>query len=288
MKARNLTVLAVVATGALALAAPSAMAADAQVSKKKSSFQKKTEKDLKSVKKSIKSLKNEDKKDGQRVVDLQKTVAANDKKVDVIAASAIENLTALKDGLTTLGETYKDFEYGTVQLYAGSDLIAGAFAATPRLDPTLEQSTVTAQFPCLPTAAGGKCDPGDVINAKVALRSANPTTNAEKYSYSCRVQVGQGGRWAITLKGTSPFLAVSELSPLTPEDPKTENTFPAAPASSDKQTNMFAATTSINSNVALNNASSVGGFEAQQGLFDGANEGKGMLEVTLSCLRAPK
>lgn len=299
MKARKIATFVVVALGAVSVAAPVAVASDAQAAKKKSKFQKVTEKDLKSLKRSIKALKTEDANDGKRVVDLQKAsketndkLDATDARVTTIANAAVENLTALKDGLTTLGNAFKDFEYGAVQiayLDGGTTVvpIGAAFLTTGRIDPTSQQSTVTGQF-TVPTAADG-----DRLVALAVARSVNPEANDAKSTISCRFTASQtqpGGAVAeayttsapsSTAKPSTalPFYAVNRTPlPPTSADEKTAMPFSLVASESSKATNL-AATGTIGSLV-------VAGTPSTNAIPLSA--AGGTLKVSLSCLGVPK
>ena len=213
---------------------------------------------------------------------------------------------ALQTGLTDLAASYTNFEYGVVQLYAGSDAMAGNFLATPRIDPTVEQTTVTGSFPCLNTASGGTCDSADVLHAKVAVRSVNPTANDAKSKAYCRVTASQivgaanaatpavGSAVAVKTSfvtstpntgfpgATSPnFPPAYQVarSPIAPTDAAELKAFPLSPVSTDTLVDL---TGSGNSSGVSAGTPGVGGF----GLLAAASGG-GMINVTLSCLSVP-
>ena len=109
--------------------------------------------------------------------------------VGQITAASIEALTALKSGLTTIAGYTTDFKYGVVQVAYGTgglgDGIAGVgpvgFVATPNIQPTGEQSTVT--FPI-------RQQSGVTLALRLftAVRSANP----DKGTVRCHVSVAGG------------------------------------------------------------------------------------------------
>ena len=215
MKARNLTVLAVVATGALALAAPSAFAAEAQGAKKKSSFESRTNKDIKRL--------------GDNVKDLRKKDDETNATIGKLAETAADSLTQLKDGLSSLSASYGNFQYGAVQLSYGS--VPGAvkplasaafpFAETPRLDPTRQGSTVSATF-VKPAGVSG------TISAYATVRSVKDPKVADNESTAyCRVAFlnETTGEFRTTRPNDDakklPYTAI-QRSPLKPTDPNEE------------------------------------------------------------------
>ena len=269
MKVRLLAVMALVVVGAMAGTSP-AMAANKKA---------KT-----SVSKAWQNQHKDNKVFGDAINNLRRGSDQTNYTIQAITEQSVAALTALKDGLTAVGDSYTNFEYGVVQLYAGTDAIPGAFVATPRIDPTVEQSTVTAQFPCLPTAAGQPCDNGDIINAKATVRSANILANNKKSDVSCRAQITQGktGNWVSTLKGGTPFIPMVRSS-LTPPSTSAEPTFPAAMVSSDSLTSLTDADNSVNQTLGAGGLGT-GGFA----ITSGVNGTAGMLAVTLSCLSVPQ
>ena len=271
MKVRLLAVMALVVVGAMAGTSP-AMAANKKA---------KT-----SVSKAWQNQHKDNKVFGDAINNLRRGSDQTNYTIQAITEQSVAALTALKDGLTAVGDSYTNFEYGVVQLYAGNDAIPGAFAATPRIDPTVEQSTVTAQFPCLPTAAEGVCDLGDIINAKATVRSANILANNKASDVSCRAQISQGNtnNWVASLNGATPFIEMVRSS-LTPPSTSAEPTFPAAMVSSDSLTSLTAAGKSVNQNAATGGT---GGFAITTGITPAAGPQAGMLEVTLSCLSVPQ
>lgn len=233
---------------------------------------------------------------------INKRVDAGDKatsnldgKVNTVIATATDALTKLQaglvqvgDGLKSLAASYTNFEYGVVQVYIGTTAMPGAFLATPRLDPTVEQSTVTGQFPCLPTAGyGGVCNTGSALHLKVAVRSANPTANDATSKVYCRVTGSQGTSFVTSKPNTAFPGAVSPnfppayrvtRSPLVPTDPAelAAGAFPLSPATSD---------TFVDLTDGATNASALNG--AAPGATANVTSLNGMINVTLSCLTVP-
>lgn len=177
MKARNLTVLAVVATGALALAAPSAFAVDAQVAKKSKSDSRQ-DKDIKRLSENVNSLRKADDETNGRIT------------------SIVEGLSPVLSQLSSVAKSYTNFQYGFVQLsfgnlqrYVGNDVQQGFFTVTPRLDPTQQQATVTKQF-VLPSTWAVKGWTGGALRARVGVRSAqDPQTLDNGSTAFCGITV---------------------------------------------------------------------------------------------------
>lgn len=165
MKVRNLAVLATVAVGAIALAAPTAFAADAKASKSKS--QTRTDNDIKRL--------------GNNVNDLRKA----DDETNARISRIVDGLGPVLNQLGDAAKSYANFQYGFVQLTFGGTPVPTFFAVTPRLDPTMQQSTVTRQF-VVPAAAGA--NPGDfvfagkTIGANVGVRSINDPQQVDNES----------------------------------------------------------------------------------------------------------
>jgi len=210
--------------------------------------------------------------------------------------------TALQKGLTDLAASYTNFEYGVVQLYAGADAIPGAFLATPRIDPTVEQSTVSGQFACLPTALGNVCDSADVLHAKVAIRSVNPVANDAKSAVYCRISASQTATAGTTLWSTSkpntafpgatspnfpPAYAVTR-SPIAPTDAAELKVFPLQPVSTDTLVDLLDTGNSYKSTAAAGPSLGTGGFSLLNSAPAGlGGAGASPINVTLSCLSVP-
>ena len=229
---------------------------------------------------------------------INKRVDAGDKatsdldgKVNTVITTATDALTKLQaglvqvaDGLKALAASYGNFEYGVVQLNtlngATATPIAGAFLATPRLDPTVEQATVTGQFPCTTSACAT-----DKLVLKVAVRSANPTANDATSKVYCRVTASQqrtGFQSFVTSTpnaafGGAPAWQVAR-SPLVPTSPSDLAAFPLSMVATDTQVDL---TTATNSAGVSNGAQAAGGFAL------GASGANGVINVTLSCLTVP-
>jgi len=230
-----------------------------------------------------------------------KATSTLDGKVNTVIATATDALTKLQagliqvgDGLKSLAASYTNFEYGVVQLYSGTTAMPGAFLATPRLDPTVEQATVTGQFPCL-APTGGACTAGQNLHLNVAVRSANPETNAAASKVYCRVSASQASQasaiGAVTAFVTStpnaefggaPAYEVPR-SPLVPTSAEELAVFPLSMVSTDTQVDLAGTTNSAGLSVAATTVPGqiAGGFRLQN------TQGPGMISVTLSCLTVP-
>lgn len=207
MKVRNLAVLATVAIGATALAAPAAFAADAQSSTSKA--QKRTNADIKRL--------------GENVRDLRKKDDETNGRIDSITAGLRPVLNQLGDA----AKSYANFQYGFVQLtIAGVGGPPTLFTVTPRLDPTMQQSTVSRQFvmPTLPTAL--------TLGAEVGVRSLNKPSELNNESTPfCTFTATTSANQFLTSKGNPlfdgkkaagfPFWAI-DRSTLVPKDPADE------------------------------------------------------------------
>lgn len=293
MKARNLTVMAVVGVGAVALAAPAAFASAPDVSgvsgglgkleavgksakkqarvARKSSFQKRTDEDIKRL--------------GNNVHELR----VQDQQITSTISSLVGTITPILTQLGAAATSYANFEYGVVQLGKCSNAacdtftpFAGSFVATPRIDPTVEQATVSASFAPPATAATG------IVGASVAVRSANPTANDAKSKVYCRVTTSQNGNGAAqTMYATSlPNSAFNNApayevgrSPIAPTDAAELQTFPLSMVSTDTQVKLITSTKAGGFGGA---APVAGGFTAV-----GSDAGGAALNVTLSCLSVP-
>jgi hypothetical protein len=283
MKIRLLAVMAVVVVGVMAGTSP-AMAAKA----KTASAWSKQHKDNKVF--------------GEAIHNLRKSSDSTNFALSTIAGEAVKALSALQTGLVGLAGSYTNFEYGVVQLYAGSDAIPGAFLATPRIDPTVEQSTVSGQFACLPTALGNVCDSADVLHAKVAIRSVNPVANDAKSAVYCRINASQTATAGTTLWSTSkpntafpgatspnfpPAFAVTR-SPITPTDAAELKVFPLQPVSTDTLVDLLDTTNSYKSTAAAGPSLGTGGFSLLNSAPAGlGGAGASPINVTLSCLSVP-
>ncbi len=304
LKTRTLTLTAVVAVGAIALGAPTLAGANPgpaspasisdqiaklkQAGKSAKSRAHTSSKWSKGIDKSIDRTNTAITRLGNNVYDLRKANDQTNWTVSSIAGAAISALTQLQAGLVGLAASYTNFEYGVVQLGTDSGgtftAIPGAFVATPRLDPTVEQSTVTAQFPCVgapvPVAQRNGCIVGDNIRAQVAVRSASPTANDAKSTAKCRVTVSQSGAggaggFVTTIpQGGVPATTVAR-SALVPTDPAELQIFPLSMVSTDTQVNATTAGTNSTASFAAAITPS------------GAGGTNNMLLVTLSCLSIP-
>jgi hypothetical protein len=226
--------------------------------------------------------------------------------ISKITEQSVAALTALKDGLTAVGDSYTNFEYGVVAL--GSDTngqfnpIPGAFLATPRMDPTVEQATVTGQFPCVQAAVlpapyraalANGCST-DQIRAEVAVRSANPQRDNDGSTAKCRVTVSQSNQLVGVANGASfvttkpsggvPAQTVPR-SPLVPTNPAEEKLFPLSLVGTDIAVNL---TNGSNSTASFAPKTTMNGLSLAAIGGTASDAGGGMLNVTLSCLVIPK
>lgn len=292
MKLGKITALAVVATGVLIAGAPAAFAAAPDVSSIDSGLSN-LSKVGKAAKKQARASKSKAftrvDRDLTRLGDNVHQLRKKDDEINFLVSSLVGTITPILTQLGAAAQSYANFEYGVVQLYSGTSAIPGAFLATPRLDPTVEQSTVTGQFPC---ASSGGCTAGDTLGAKVAIRSANPTANDAKSTAYCRITASQRkatGAGPATLEqfvtstpnagfNGAPAYAV-ERSALVPTDAAELQTFPLSPVSTDKLVDLTGAS---NSGGVNNGAPAAGGFALS------STGAAGMINVTLSCLSVPK
>ena len=253
-------------------------------------------------------------------------ITALSKKTDAFIAAGTKGLVdigtsltgTIAPALTALGTAaglYADFEYGVAQLYAGDDPMSLAFVMTPRLDPTVNMSIATASFPCLANAADTKgCDVGDIITAKVAVRSANHAANDLKSTVNCGVNISQGNpdtdttnmtgsRWVQTLSSTTgPIVPITPRSVLEPVSDEDKAAFLVGFKSTDSLTNVTTAANSVNQKYilqetqnALTKASTgtagtlnygVGGFEVQNtNDVTGLATSYGTLAATLTAIK---
>lgn len=163
---RKSAVLAVVALGLVALAAPAAAPA-------KNS--------------SITRLNKDVDRLGKNVNDLRKKTDEMNNTIASLAKTAGSALTQLQAGLTTLANTTANFKYGVVQVASTGAPLNGLdgvgpthFFATPPLYKTGEQSTVTFPIPDLVNAGAASG-----LKLLTAVRSVNPDSG----SVSCRILI---------------------------------------------------------------------------------------------------
>jgi len=275
MKLKTLLVMAVAAIGALALSVPAFAASssnggipsiDSQLGQLKAAG-KAAKSRANSSKSHTKRIDGDIKRLGENVNALRKGQDATNWNVSNLAAAAVSSLTQLQAGLVGLAASYMNFEYGVVQVRTPAGALAPAsFLATPRIDPTVEQSTVTGQFAV--AGAGNH-------TLSVAVRSANPTANDAKSKVYCRVTGSLANGGFITSKANAAFGGAPAYevprSALVPTSPAELAAFPLSMVSTDTQVDL---TTAGNSTGAL----TAGGATAA---------GAGVLHVTLSCLSVP-
>ena len=288
MKLKTLLVMAVAAIGALALSVPAFAASssnggipsiDSQLGQLKAAG-KAAKSRANSSKSHTKRIDGDIKRLGENVNALRKGQDATNWNVSNLAAAAVSSLTALQAGLVALSGSYTNFEYGVVQLGTCSNAAcdtftatAGNFVATPRIDPTVEQATVTAQFATIPSG---------ILGASVAIRSAAPTANDAKSKAYCRVTTSQSPVSGANQYATStpnglfggPAYQVTR-SALVPTSPAELQLFPLAMVSTDTQVKLM---TSANAT----GTGGAGGFTTATALA-----AAGPVWVTLSCLSVP-
>ncbi len=303
LKTRTLTLTAVVAVGAIALGAPTLAGANPgpaspasisdqiaklkQAGKSAKSRAHTSSKWSKGIDKSIDRTNTAITRLGNNVYDLRKANDQTNWTISQIAGAAISALTQLQAGLVGLAASYTNFQYGVVQLGACSDAACttftpfpGSFVATPRLDPTVEQATVSASF-APPTAAV-------IVGASVAVRSANPTANDANSKAYCRVTTTQNGNGAGQTKyatsvpnpgfNGAPAYEVPR-SNLIPNSAADLLIFPLSMVATDNQVNLVTDTNAAGFN---GGGGVLGGFTNVGGGVGGA-----ALNVTLSCLSVP-
>lgn len=254
MKIRLLAVMALVVVGAMAGTSP-AMAA-----KKKAKTS--------AVSKSWQNQHKDNKVFGNAIHNLRVQSDKTNWDASQFSSFVITAATALQKGLTDLAASYSNFEYGVIQVVKpDGTAAAGSFLATPRIDPTVEQSTVTGQFAV--AGAGNH-------TLKVAVRSVNPEANDKTSTVACRVtgSIPSGG--FITSKANAalsslPFYPVAR-SPIQPTNKAELPALPVSMVSTDTQVDL---TTAGNSSGALTAAGATAA-------------GTGVLHVTLSCVSVPK
>lgn len=224
MKARNLTVLAVVAAGAIALAAPTAFAQGSGVSAgvdklnslgqaakkransaKKNSFQKRTDGDIKRLSENVASLRKED------------------DTINWTISSVVNTVTPILTQLGAAANSYANFQYGIVQLgFTGVPAAAGGptpqtfFMVTPRLDPTGAQSTVSKQFVVPDYSAAGWTS--GALQLRVGARSLNdPQTLDNESTVMCNAIVSStsaGGAVATAFRASKKNTALPSANQL--------------------------------------------------------------------------
>ena len=254
MKVRLLAVMAVVVVGVMAGTSP-AMAQKAKTGSSKSQWT---------------NQHKDNKVFGEAIKNLRQASDETNFSVSTLAGAAVEALGALKDGLTTVADSYTNFEYGVVQVIKpDGTAAAGQFLATPRIDPTVEQSTVTGQFAHTVAATG-------VMKLSVAVRSANPAANDKASTVLCRVTGSLPNGGFVTSAPNAdannlPFYPVERSNLVPAKGAPSEASFPVSLTPYDNVVDM---TTSSNSAGSLTSAGATA-------------SGAGVLHVTLSCLSKP-
>ena len=277
MKVRLLAVMALVVVGVMAGTSP-AMAKKAHTASAWSNQHK------------------DNKAFGEAINNLRESQKITNGALSSVTAQALAALTQLNTGLTSLAASYTNFEYGFVQLGTTATAsgefrpIPGAGVATPRIDPTAQQSTVTAQFACVPDAAGScpaanAAGSSENVRAQVAVRSANPGNDATS-TVLCRAtlaqtvnatQIGLANGGFLTTSpqeanGDVPAVAIAR-SPL-PTKSSPAN-FPLELIASDKSVNMTGTGLITGAN---SSGTAATGFKLAYGA---------PVVVTLSCLSKP-
>ncbi len=204
--------------------------------------------------------------------------------------------TALQKGLTDLAASYTNFEYGVVQLYAGTTIIPGAMIQTSRLEPTGQQATGSGQFACNVSA----CSPltGNKIVAKAAVRSANAEANDKTSNVVCRITASQmttaAARWVTSAPNAglngAPAWPVARSA--FPTDKAEQGVMALQPVSTDTLVDLTGTTNSLNQ-ATSSTVPSTEGFATQLSANGnatpaGGNTTNGLVDVTLSCVVAPK
>jgi hypothetical protein len=278
MKLRLLAVMALVVVGAMAGTSP-AMAAKAKTS----------------ASKAWQNQHKDNKVFGDAINNLRKSSDSTNAALGTIAGAAQVALLQLKDGLTAVAASYGNFEYGVMQVgFCNKESstvntcddfnpISAAFAATPRLDPTVEQASVTTQV-APPVATANKN-----IGVSVAVRSADPLGNNKKSDVYCRVTESQGGRYSTSTPTATgpggealplPFYPIRR-SALAPTEKSELSQFPLSMVSTDIQYKMSQYTNSAGNTG--NPDGGIGGFIAVPTAAGGS-----MINVTLACVTVPK
>jgi len=225
---------------------------------------------------------------GENVAALRKGQDQTNFTLGAITAQAVSALSALQAGLTAIGSSYVNFEYGVAQLGTmpngaqndGGQFvpIAGAFLSTPRIDPTSQTSTSTAQFLCSQAA---NCRPGTAFKMAVtaAVRSADPVANNKKSRIGCRFFLSGGGGVAtsgepaaqFTVNGSNPVIDIPRGKLGSSKVP----TFPFAMTTEDNE---------ILVSNSLKSTNNIGGAGSSQGVL--ATNGA-TYTLTLTCLNVP-
>jgi hypothetical protein len=148
-----------------------------------------------SVSKAWQNQHKDNKVFGDAINNLRRSGDQTNFTISKITEQSVAALVALEKGLTTIAGYTTDFKYGVVQIGGASagtnyDGAPAQFWATPNIQPTGEQSTVT--FPIPPTGA---------LAFWTAVRSANP----DEGTVRCRiVSLASDGRpWVTLIQGTT-------------------------------------------------------------------------------------
>lgn len=277
MKARNLTVLAVVASGALALAAPSAFAVDAQGAKKSKSDSRQ-DKDIKRLSDNVNGLRKADDETNGRIT------------------AIVDGLTPVLTKLGDAATSYANFEYGAAQMTLNGAPYGPGFMVTSRIEPTAQQATVTKQFACL-TGTGLSCPTGSKIGFKVVVRSVDPEGNAKKSTPACTVTASQdtgsgaagNEKWGVTIPSDAainaqvPFYGVNRVW-LPPKDKAEKTASPFSMVASEFGEGRAFLAANGNSTGTGDN---IGPINAGNFAVTNAADGGGLITATLSCLAVP-
>lgn len=289
MKARNLTVLAVVATGAIAFAAPAAFAQGPDVSgvdggiSKLSTIGKSAKKQARAAKsKSLQRVDNDIKRLGNNVHDLRK----KDDEITFTISNIVGTVTPILTQLGAAAESYADFQYGFVQLgFTGVPSAAGGptpqtfFMVTPRLDPTGAQSTVSKQF-AVPDYSGAGWSSG-VLQLRTGVRSLNdPQELDNKSTAMCNAIVSRtsaGAAVATTVRASKPNADLPAASRL-PYYPIQRSPYEAATAAEELP--------SLVGEISTDKITDLAASSRSDGTLTNAAIGD-ILTVTLSCTAIP-
>jgi len=205
--------------------------------------------------------------------------------------------TALQKGLTDLAASYGNFQYGVVQLsYAGCTTTGATgclalyaasvpFVATPRLDPTSQQSTVTAQFK-VPASGAGAGEGGGKISATATVRALDPAGQDAVSTAFCRVSATQTPPATASTAGYPNLYGTTTPSPTYGNLPFTPlRRSPLKPSNDAEQVSSIVGLTTDDKKVAVNllgddlswsgTPSTIGGFTSNRGQT---------VDVTLSCM----
>ena len=293
MKARNLTALAVVATGAIAFVAPAAFAQAPDVSgvnggldklgaigksakkqardaRKKSKFETRTDNDIKRL--------------GNNVSELRK----KDDEITSTISNIVGTVTPILTQLGAVATSYADFQYGVVQLYyssTGSQQLYAAsvpFMETSRIDPTSQGSTVTGQF-VVPFGAGGD------LSAKVAVRSiVDPQAADNESTAFCRIAATNGTDTRTSIPNSNaanlPFYPI-QRSPLKPTNKSEELTSLAGLTTDDAKTAVDLLDPTKAWAKAVGGTGPSGGAPVTTRISVGGGTGGQTVTVTLTCLK---